>query len=81
MRNRTLALIAAAAVSALVLLPDTASARVGGFAGGFRGGGFAGGGFGGAAIGFRGAGLGWRGAGVGVPQQRRNTGLAMSRSR
>src|SRR5262245_47557857 len=68
MRNKKwLALIAAAAVGAVMLLPDSASARVAGFGGGFRGGGFGVGGFRGVGIGgWRGAGLGWRGAGWGL---------------
>lgn len=77
MRTRMLALVAAAAISAVMLLPDPAAAR-GGFGGGFRGGGFGGfrgaaiggfrGGFGGfrGPVGFRTAGIGWRGAGWGV---------------
>jgi hypothetical protein len=77
MPSRMLALVAAAAISAVMLLPDPAAAR-GGFGGGFRGGGFGGfrgaaiggfrGGFGGfrGPVGFRTAGIGWRGAGWGV---------------
>jgi hypothetical protein len=68
MFTKALALIAGVALGVVLLVPEPASARVGGF-GGFRGGGFGGfrgagiGGFRGGAFGFRGAGLGWRGAG------------------
>src|SRR5215216_5691846 len=68
MWTKTLAIVAGAAISAVLLVPDPADARIGG---GFRGGGFGGfrgaaiGGFRGAGLGFRGAGLGWRGAGLG----------------
>jgi len=45
----------------LLLVTDSASARIGGFGGGFRGGGFGVGGFRGAAIGgWRGGAVGWR---------------------
>src|SRR6516164_4158604 len=58
MHHKMLALVAGAAMSALMLAPDTALAR---FGGGFRGGGFVGG-FHGAAIGgWRGGAVGWRG--------------------
>ena len=61
MRNKMLAMLAGTAMTVIMLAPEPASARIGGF-GGFRGGGF--GGFRGAAIGgWRGGAIGWRGAG------------------
>jgi hypothetical protein len=64
MRKSMVAIIAGTAIATLLLPPDLASARGGGFGGGFRGGGFSGVGFRGAAIGGFG-GVGFRSAAIG----------------